>query len=176
MEAQVTNESACMKVVITDVSVFFDLYHLQVLPEFFALDLEIHTTDFVYNEILHEEQKSDFAIFERSKKLHIIKITPEEEDSIRAMELIRSNKSFPDRTVLWKAKKMGCALLTSDGKLRKEAEEKGLEVRGSIWVVNQIIETGIVTRVKGLELLKQMKLVNPRLPMEEIDKLIKRLK
>lgn len=147
MEAQVTNESAGMKVVITDVSVFFDLYHLQVLPEFFALDLEIHTTDFVYNEITHEEQKSDFAIFERSKKLHIIKITPEEEDEIRKMELLRSNKSFPDRTVLWKAKQFGCALLTSDSKLRKEAEVQGLEVRGSIWVVNQIIETGIVTNM-----------------------------
>ena len=36
-----------MKIVITDVSVFFDLYHLQVLPEFFSLNLEIHTTDFV---------------------------------------------------------------------------------------------------------------------------------
>lgn len=176
MEAQVTNESACMKVVITDVSVFFDLYHLQVLPEFFALDLEIHTTDFVYNEIIHEEQKSDFAIFERSKKLHIIKITPEEEDEIRKMELIRSNKSFPDRTVLWKAKQFGCALLTSDSKLRKEGEAQGLEVRGSIWVVIQIIETGIVTKVKGLELLKQMKIVNPRLPVDEIDKLMKRLK
>ena len=50
-----------MKVVITDVSVFFDLYQLQVLPEFFALDLEIHTTNFVYNEIVNSEQKHEFA-------------------------------------------------------------------------------------------------------------------
>jgi hypothetical protein len=59
---QVTNESACMKIVITDVSVFFDLYHLQILPEFFALDLEIHTTDFVYNEITNSVQKSEYTL------------------------------------------------------------------------------------------------------------------
>jgi predicted nucleic acid-binding protein len=165
-----------MKVVITDVSVFFDLYHLQVLPEFFALDLEIHTTDFVYNEITYEEQKNDFAIFERSKRLHIIRITPDEEDEIRAMKLFRSNKSFPDRTVLWKAKQLGCALLTCDSTLRKEAESHGLEVRGSIWVITQLINQVIVTSDKGIELLKQMKLVNPRLPSDEIDKLIKRYK
>jgi len=176
MDTQVTNESTGMKIVITDVSVFFDLFHLQVLPEFFALELEIHTTDFVYNEIIHSAQKSEFAIFERSKKLHIIKITPEEEDDIRAMKLSRSNKSFPDRTVLWKAKQFKCALLTCDSTLRKEAEGHGLEVRGSIWVIIQLIETGIITKTKGIELLKQMKLVNPRLPMDEIDKLIKRLK
>ena len=89
MDTQVTNESTGMKIVITDVSVFFDLYHLQVLPEFFALELEIHTTDFVYNEITNSVQKNEFAVFERSKKLHIIKITPDEEDEIRAMNLIR---------------------------------------------------------------------------------------
>ena len=153
-----------MKVVITDVSVFFDLYHLKVLPEFFALDLEVHTTDFVYNEIINSEQKSEFAVFVRSKKLHIIKITPIEEDEIRAMELSRSNKSFPDRTVLWKAKQFNCALLTCDSKLRKEAEGLGLEVRGSIWVINQLIDAGIISSMQGIELFKQMKLVNPRLP------------
>ena len=165
-----------MKIVITDVSVFFDLYHLQVLPEFFALELEIHTTDFVYNEITNSVQKSEFAVFERSKKLNLIRITPEEEDEIKAMKLFRSNRSFPDRTVLWKAKQFNCALLTCDLRLRKEAEDHGVEVRGSIWVVKQLIETEIVTKVKGVELLKQMKLVNPRLPVEEIDKLIRRLK
>jgi predicted nucleic acid-binding protein len=176
MVAQVTNESVGMKIVITDVSVFFDLYHLRVLPEFFALDLEIHATDFVYNEITNTEQKNEFAVFERSRKLHIIKITPEEEDEIHAMKLFRSNKSFPDRTVLWKAKQFNCILLTCDSALRKEAQSHGLEVHGSIWVINQLIDTGIISKVKGIELLKQMKMVNPRLPMDEIDKLIRRLK
>lgn len=165
-----------MKIVITDVSVFFDLYHLQVLPEFFALDLEIHTTNFVYNEIIHSGQKNEFALFERSKKLHIIKITASEEDEIRAMQLLRSNRSFPDRTVLWKAMQLNCTLLTSDNKLRKEAIGQGLVVHGSIWVIRQIVENEIISKTRGIELFEQMKLVNTRLPHDEIDRQISRLK
>ena len=165
-----------MKVVITDVSVFFDLYQLQVLPEFFALDLEIHTTSFVYNEIVNIEQKNEFALFERSKKLHIIKITPEEELEIHAMPLSRSNRSFPDKTVLWKAKQLRCTLLTCDNKPKVEAISHGLEVHGSIWVLTELVEHNIISKPKGVELLGLMKSVNTRLPIDEIDKLIKQLK
>ncbi|MCK9414664.1 MAG: hypothetical protein M0Q53_20350 [Prolixibacteraceae bacterium] len=66
------------------------------------------------------------------------------------MKLFRSNKSFPDRTVLWKAKQFKCALLTCDSTLRKKAEAHGLEVRGSIWVIKQLIEDGIVQKLKEL--------------------------
>lgn len=176
MGASVTNESIGMKVVITDVSVFFDLYHLQVLPEFFALDLEIHTTNFVYNEIVHSVQKSEYAVFERSKKLHIIKITVSEEDEIRAMPMQRYNRSFPDKTVLWKALQLNCTLLTSDNKLRKEAIGQGLVVHGSIWVISQLVEKAIISKSRGIELFGHMKLVNTRLPHEEIDRQISRLK
>jgi predicted nucleic acid-binding protein len=165
-----------MKVVITDVSVFFDLHQLQVLPEFFALDLEIHTTNFVYNEIANSEQKNEFVVFERSKKLHIIKITPEEELEIHSMTLARSNRSFPDKTVLWKAKQLGCTLLTCDNKLKIEAVGQGLEVHGSIWVLTELIEHKIISKPKGVELLELMKTVNTRLPIDEIEKLIKQLK
>jgi predicted nucleic acid-binding protein len=165
-----------MKVVITDVSVFFDLYQLQVLPEFFALDLEIHTTNFVYNEIIHSEQRNEFELFVRGKKLHIIRITTEEEQEIHSMPLSRSNRSFPDKTVLWKAKQLKCALLTCDNKLRIEAIEQGLEVHGSIWVLSELIEYSLISKAKGIELLELMKVVNARLPLAEIDKLIKQLK
>ena len=45
-----------MKLVITDVSVLFDLFHIKILSEFFALDFEIYITIFVYNEIVNQEQ------------------------------------------------------------------------------------------------------------------------
>jgi predicted nucleic acid-binding protein len=165
-----------MKVVITDVSVFFDLFYLQVLPEFFALDLEIHTTNFVYNEIIHGVQKSEFDVFERSKKLHIIKITVSDEDEIRAMPLTRSNRSFPDKTVLWKAMHLKCILLTCDNRLKIEALAQGLEVHGSIWVIRQLIDNAIISKSRGIELYEKMKIINSRLPHNEIDEQIKRLK
>lgn len=62
MGSQVTNKSTGIIVVISDVSVFFDLYHLQVPPEFFALNREIYTTDYVYDELINSEQKNEFRL------------------------------------------------------------------------------------------------------------------
>ena len=40
-----------MKLFISDTNVLFDLMNIDVLPEFFRLDFEIFTTDFVIDEI-----------------------------------------------------------------------------------------------------------------------------
>jgi predicted nucleic acid-binding protein len=165
-----------MKVVITDVSVLFDLFHLQVLNEFFSLKLEIYTTDFIYNEIIITEQKQEFASFELQKKLHVFKINPEEEEEIRTMKVIRANRSFPDKTLLWKARQMNCALLTCDNALRKEAAQLGLEVHGSLWVIGQFEQENIKTKNECIGLFEHLKTINSRLPLEEIDRLIKKMK
>jgi len=161
-----------MRVVITDVSVFFDLHTLQILPEFFGLNWNIQTTDFVFNEILQADQVRDFDPFVRSKKLNIISISVEEEKSIRAMELTRRNRSFPDKTVLWKAREEKCTLLTCDKVLREEARHHKIEVHGSIWVIDQLVKSNLIDKQKAVALLNKLMSINSRLPMEEIKKQI----
>jgi predicted nucleic acid-binding protein len=163
-----------MKVVITDVSVFFDLYKIQALPEFFALDWEIHTTDFVYNEIIQEEQKEVFEVFERSRQLTVLNFSLDEEIEVREFKTNRVMRSIPDKTVLWKSMQLGALLLTCDEKLRKEAVDQGIEVHGSIWVIEQLVEMKIINKHRGIRLLENLKLTNNRLPMKEISILIKR--
>ncbi len=51
-----------MKMIITDTNVFFDIISIDVLPEFFALDFEICTTDFVVKEILESTQKEQIDL------------------------------------------------------------------------------------------------------------------
>ena len=67
-------------------------------------------------------------------------------------------------------------MLTGDKNLRTEAEENGLEVHGSIWVVMMIVEAKLLSAPKGIELYEKLKTVNDSLPKDEIDKLIKKLK
>lgn len=165
-----------MKLIITDVSVLFDLFHIKVLPEFFALNVEICTTAFVYNEIVLEEQIEEFEMFKRTQKLTVIDLTEEEQEQVVNFKLKRNLKSIPDKTMLWKAIQLKCALLTCDEKLRKEAAENGVEVHGSVWVVVQLEKQEIIDRLKAIELLELLKKVNTRLPFDEIDKIIKRLK
>ncbi len=71
---------------------------------------------------------------------------------------------------------MKCKLLTGDKSLRKEAEENGLEVHGSIWVVTEIVDAKLLSAEKGIELFEKLRIVNDSLPKEEIEKLIKKSK
>lgn len=165
-----------MKLIITDVSVLFDLFHINVLPEFFALDVEICMTIFVYNEIVQQEQIQEFETFKRTQKLTVLDLLPEEEEQVLNFKVKRNLKSIPDKTMLWKAIQLKCPLLTCDDKLRREAIDNGIEVHGSIWVVTELAKQKIISSLKAIELLEQLKKINSRLPLDEIDKIIKRLK
>ena len=44
-----------MNLIITDTNGFFDINKIEELPEFFVLDFEICTTDFVWKEILQSD-------------------------------------------------------------------------------------------------------------------------
>ncbi len=67
-------------------------------------------------------------------------------------------------------------MLTCDTKLRKEANDNGIEVHGSVWVLLALEKEKLIGKQRMIALLEQIKLVNNRLPMVEIDKIMKRLK
>lgn len=165
-----------MKLIITDSSIFFDIIKIQALPEFFALSFEICTTDFVKGEILESEQREQIEIFIRSKKLTVFELTEKEIDEIEKFQTKRFFKTLIDKTVLWKAKQLNCPLLTGDAKLRSEAIDQGVKVHGSLWVILTLVEQKIISSADGIAYLEKLKVVNDRLPLDEIEKLIKKLK
>ena len=154
-----------MKLVITDVSVLFDLFHIKILSEFF-----------VYDEIVNQEQIKEFEEFRQTGKLIVLDLSQEEEEQVINFKTKRNLKSIPDKTMLWKAIQLNCPLLTCDAKLRKEAIDNGIQVHGSIWVLLALEKEKLIEKQRMIALLEQIKLVNNRLPMVEIDKIMKRLK
>jgi len=52
-----------MKLLVTDTNIFFDIISIGALPEFFSLDYEICTTEFVTREIMISDQKLLFTPF-----------------------------------------------------------------------------------------------------------------
>ena len=165
-----------MNLIITDTNVFFDIIGIDALPEFFALDFEICTTDFVVNEILMSDQKEQIESFIRAKRLIVLKLSVSDIEDIQQFPTKRYFKGITDKTVLWKSHQLKCPLLTGDKKLRNEAEDLNIEVHGSLWVIIELVEKEIVSHTKGVELLERLKLMNFSLPHDEIDKLLKRFK
>lgn len=165
-----------MKLIVTDTNVFFDMMSIEVLPDFFGLDFEICTTDFVVNEIIRIDQAEQIQNFIRSKQLTVYKLTSDEIEEVVNLKTKRNLRRITDKSVLWKALQLKCRLVTGDKNLRSEAEEQGLEVNGSLWVIKTLVETKIIAPTFAAELLEKLKTVNDSLPKEEIDKMIKKYK
>jgi len=165
-----------MKLIVTDTNVFFDMMSIEVLPDFFGLDYEICTTDFVVNEIIIIDQAEQIQNFIRSKQLTVYKLSSDEIEEVVNLKTKRNLRRITDKSVLWKALQLKCRLVTGDKNLRSEAEEQGLEVNGSLWVIKTLVETNIISPAVAAELLEKLKIVNDSLPKDEIEKLIKKYK
>ena len=165
-----------MKLIITDTNVFFDIISIEALPEFFSLDYEICTTVFVIEEIIRSDQREAIEVFIRAKEINVIEFSAEEIVEIYGFKTEKNFKGITDKSVLWKSLQLKCPLLTGDKKLRTEAENKGVEVHGSIWVITSLVENGLIDKKKGVKLLESLKEVNSSLPFDEIDKLIRSYK
>lgn len=165
-----------MKLLITDTNVFFDLINVGALPEFYSLDIDICTTELVINEIKPLEQRNQIDVFIRANELKVYGFTAEEIDSIMSYETTRTFKGITDKSVLWKSDQLKCPLLTGDKKLKNEAEDRGIEVHGSIWVIRTLVDKGFIEKSKGIDFLEQLKLVNTSLPFDKIDELMEEYK
>jgi len=67
------------------------------------------------------------------------------------------------------AKKRGLPLLTGDGQLRKLAKDERVEVRGALWLLDQMVEHAVIEARRAAEALRAMLRNNARLPERECD-------
>ena len=86
------------------------------------------------------------------------------------MVLTYSNRSIADKTALYKALQMDCILLTCDDKLKKEAIKQKLEVHGSIWIIDQLVENDKINTIRAIEVIESLKAKNAWLPVDELDR------
>lgn len=65
-------------IVVSDTNIFIDLVKLNLLGDFFLLPWDIHTTDFVINELTDPEQNAAVTAFIKRKRLTVGKLSVEE--------------------------------------------------------------------------------------------------
>ena len=51
--------------------------------------------------------------------------------------------------------------------MREFAKKRAIEYYGMFWVLDQLLENSIITKVQALEFLEKLMLVNKRLPNDE---------
>ncbi|MBA4301006.1 hypothetical protein SAMN03080617_02093 [Algoriphagus alkaliphilus] len=156
-----------MRIFLNDANILIDLVHLDCVEAFFQLNVELCTTDFVLEEL--EEFQKD--LFQNDR----LRICTSDSDAIATIsDLMEANPglSFEDCSVWHHARIQGGILITGDGRLRRKASAEGIEVRGIIYLIDLIKDQGIRSISECVSILDKLKVINPRLPIHELEKRI----
>lgn len=151
----------------SDASVIIDIENSSLTAAMFGLPYEFIIPDVVFSEELEEKHN-------HLKNLGLtIKSMPAElmhEASILYQK--HSGLSFNDALVLILAKNENCYLLTGDRLLRKIANQLHIGVRGTIWLVEQIIRNDQLTIEQAQLAFQKMKTSGSRLPWGEVENIL----
>ncbi|MDR1369894.1 MAG: hypothetical protein LBJ72_07185 [Dysgonamonadaceae bacterium] len=129
-----------MKIAITDACIFIDLHDLKLTNLLFSLELEIHTSLDVFNE-LYAHQQDILSAFHSVGKLTIHNISAEDRINMRRQNYPKS-LSENDKTVLYLAEKIDAMVLSSDKAVRIYARKKSVEYHGMLWIFDRLTECG----------------------------------
>jgi len=154
-----------MKLAVTDANIFIDLIKLQMLALLFNIDMEIHTTKEIVDQ-LNDDQLLHLTKFIDSQDLRVHYLSALQLKEVidlaapRALELA-------DKSVAWLSLQLAATVLTGDGPLRKFCQTMHLEVRGIIWLFDAIVEKGLVNPLSAAEKMESLLGFNSRLPKDE---------
>ena len=162
-----------MQYISSDTNIWIDFAQINRLTFPFMLDyVYCMSTDAIADELISPPDMGKRLIDSGLRPVEI-----NDEEYFLALEYgSRCKKlSVYDRLALAIAKKRDYVLLSGDGALRKAAKLEGVEVRGTLWVFDQLLMTGKIAREeynKAMIDLRDDPTGRIRLPKEEIRKRI----
>lgn len=161
------------EIVIKDACILFDLVDLNLLEDFFQLEVIAFTTPQVIGEITNEQQWEVISKFITEGKIQI--------DNDGTFEVIANiNDEYPglslaDSSVLELAIRKNAIIYSSDGGLRKISTRNNLTVRGIIWIIEEMHNREILNKQLAIEKLNLYEAINQRAPLKEIKILISKI-
>ncbi len=164
-----------MKIIVNDANILIDLVELELLPQFFQLDFEFHTTDLILEELL-ENQFDEFVTYIESGRLIVNEISEEDLVEIINLQISKPTLSEQDCSAIYQAENKNAILITSDNALRKFAKQRNVDVHGHLWVFDCLVDNNILTGDQAKQKLEQLtNVINPKLglPAHECSKRIR---
>lgn len=158
-----------MIVIVNDANVLIDFVKLQMLPAFFSLQVEFHTTDLILDE-LHDWQVQELQAYVDNGSLHVVQLSDSELTEVSLLQYEKRQLSEQDCSAIVCARKVSGALLTSDNNLRKFAAKKSLTVYGHLWIFDKMVETSVINPLDAIEKLTELReVINPRLNLPKAE-------
>jgi predicted nucleic acid-binding protein len=160
---------ASRSICVTDTNFWIDLDTAGLLGPTFRLPYEWQVPDVIVAEL----EKPEGADLVR-RGLRVCEL-----DGRRVAEVVVLAAAYPrpsraDLFALVLARTQGALLLTGDRHLRQAAEQEGVWVHGTLWLLDQMVERSVIAPWDAAEALLLMKEGRRRLPVEEIDRRLRR--
>jgi hypothetical protein len=158
-----------VKIIVNDANILIDLVDLKILPHFFQLEYDFHTTEMILDELILE-QKEALDPYIETGRLIIDDISDDDLIAIVNIRISKPNLSEQDCSAFYQAQKVNAALITSDNTLRKFAQANNVEVHGHFWVFDNLFDNGLLTGSRAIEKLDELcNVVNPKLGLPQLE-------
>ena len=163
-----------MIIVITDACFLIDLIDINLFEEFLGLGYQIHITSSVFSELEGDEYVKPVSKCIEQKKMFLYNLTAADQTALeKLMRKHSSRLSEPNCSCLYLAKEINATILTCEKLLTKVANNLNLDVHGSLWILDRLLEASMITKRIAYSKLKDLMSINPRLPVKECQKLLK---
>jgi predicted nucleic acid-binding protein len=161
------------RLLISDANILIDLEEGRLTELIFKLDNKFCVPDVLYEEELVEQHShlSNLGL----KAMGLKETAVSEVENFSAKYSHRS-VSRNDLMALALARQEQCPLLTGDADLRKIAPDENVEVKGTLWLVGELVQQNIITATQAETAYKRMKDANRRLPWDEVERQIRKLR
>ena len=152
-----------------DASVLIDLHHGGLLTQALRLPYRLSAPDVVIEE-LTEPDGSAWV----EPGLEKASFSGDQVFEVLQLRVQSGQVSTPDLFALVLARSTKATLLTGDRVLRQIAEREGIPVRGTLWVLDELVRWGIIDQRKALRALEKMLAHGNRLPENECQRRMRR--
>lgn len=159
-----------MKYIINDTNIWIDLKYADLLDKVFCLPYKIACPDILFYDELAKEE-GDILI---ELGLEVLEMSSDEISEVEIVSNENRNISFNDSTALILAKARNYLLITGDMALRKVADKKKIECKGSLWLIDELVENSVISLEDAISCCEKLKKSGRRLPKNELDKRIEK--
>jgi len=150
------------QVYISDTNIWIDFRDAGLLDAMFGLPFTLCCTDFVLDELNDFDHKHL-----RNRGLVVKTMDEQATAALFTVMQAHNNSSLADVSCYQLACQTGYALLTGDGRLRKQAKADGLQVHGALWLLDQLVAYKVIKPKDASSGLQNMLAAGARLPEAE---------
>jgi len=157
--------SAC----VVDANVLIDLHAGGLLPEALVRPFQLVAPDLIVAEL--DDPPGPILVSQGLQEESLS--GPEMGEIARLKEQYPRALSVMDLAALVLAKRLSSLLLTGERLLRAVGETEGVTIRGTLWLLDQMIASDTLSALKAADALERMLIAGRRLPRAECEKRIR---